>query len=60
VLLDCRDRRVEVKCRRDGFRKLYAWLAGADMLIVRSDRREPLLVIPLKLAATVAAKAERR
>ena len=24
------DRRVEVKCRGDGFRKLYKWLAGAD------------------------------
>ena len=34
------DRRVEVKCRGDGFRELYKWLAGADFLIVRADRRE--------------------
>jgi hypothetical protein len=30
---------VEVKCRANGFRKLYAWLDGCDLLIVRADRR---------------------
>ena len=54
------DRRVEVKCRGNGFRQLYEWLAGADFLIVRADRREPLVVLPLKLAAEIAAKAEGR
>jgi hypothetical protein len=53
------DRRVEVKCRGDGFRELYKWLDGADMLIVRADRRELLVVIPLRLAAEIAAMAER-
>ena len=53
------DRRVEVKCRRNGFRELYRWLDGADMLIVHADRRELLLVIPLELAAEIAAMAER-
>ena len=53
------DRRVEVKCRGNGFRELYKWLDGADMLILRADRRELLLVIPLKLAAEIAAVAER-
>jgi Holliday junction resolvase len=53
------DRRVEVKCRGDGFRELYKWLDGADLLIVRADRRELLVVIPLKLAAEIAAVAER-
>lgn len=52
------DRRVEVKCRGNGFRQLYAWLDGADFLIVRADRREPLAVLPLKLAAEIAAIAE--
>jgi hypothetical protein len=52
------DRRVEVKIRANGFQRLYDWLTGADMLIVRCDRREPLVVIPLKLAAEIAAKAE--
>ena len=54
------DRRVEVKCRGNGFNRLYDWLAGNDLLIVRADRREPLVVIPLRLAAEVAAVAERQ
>jgi hypothetical protein len=52
------DRRVEVKCRGNGFRRLYDWLGDADFLMVRSDRREPLVVLPLRLAAEVAAVAE--
>jgi hypothetical protein len=29
------------------------------MLVIKADRQEPLLVLPLKLAAHVAAVAER-
>jgi hypothetical protein len=54
------DRRVEVKVRANGFRELYGWLAGNDFLIVRSDRHEPLVVVPLRLAAEIAAVAEGR
>ena len=53
------DRRVEVKCRGNGFRQLYDWLEGHHFLIVRADRRELLVVIPLKLAAEIAMAAER-
>ena len=53
------DRRVEVKCRGDGFRELYKWLAGADFLIVRADRRELLIVAPLKFAVEVVTMAEQ-
>ena len=53
------DRRVEVKCRGSGFRQLYDWLEGRDFLIVRADRRELLVVIPLKLAAEIVMAAER-
>jgi len=53
------DRVVEVKCRADGFRELYRWLIGRDLLIVRADRSEPLVILPLKLAAEIAAKANR-
>jgi hypothetical protein len=52
------DRVAEVKCRADGFRELYKWLEERDLLIVRADRKEPLVVLPLKLAAEIAAKAE--
>ncbi len=51
------DRLIEVKCRADGFHELYRWLVDRDILIVRADRSEPLVVLPLKLAAEVAAKA---
>jgi Holliday junction resolvase len=54
------DRSVEVKVRGNGFVRLYDWLAGRDLLIVRADRREPLVVIPLKLAVEIATAAERR
>jgi Holliday junction resolvase len=53
------DRRVEVKCRRDGFRELYKWIAGADFLIVRADRRELLVVAALKFAVEVVTMAEQ-
>jgi hypothetical protein len=52
------DRVVEVKARANGFRELYGWLTDRDILIVRADRREPLVILPLKLAAEIAAKAE--
>jgi hypothetical protein len=51
------DRVVEVTCRADGFRELYRWLIDRDILIVRADRSEPLVILPLKLAAEIAAKA---
>ena len=53
------DRCVEVKVRADGFRELYRWLDKRDLLIVRADRSEPLVVIRLGLAAEIAAKAEK-
>jgi Holliday junction resolvase len=53
-------RTVEVKCRGDGFRQLYAWLSGRDLLVVKADHQEPLVVVPLKLAAEIAAAAEGR
>jgi|SRR5579863_1978899 len=53
------DRVVEVKCRADGFRELYRWLIDRDILIVRADRSEPLVVLPLKLAAEIASAADK-
>jgi Holliday junction resolvase len=55
-----RDLCAEVKCRATGFAQLYAWLDDRDLLVVRADRREPLVVIPLRLAADIAAVAERK
>ena len=52
------DRRIEVKSRGNGFKQLYEWLNGADFLIVRQDRAEPLVVIPFWLATEIAQAAE--
>jgi hypothetical protein len=53
------NRGVEVKRRADGFREIYKRLNGADVLVLRADRSEPLVVVPLKFAAAIAALAER-
>jgi hypothetical protein len=45
--------------RASGFRELYCWLAGNDALVVRADRREPLVVLPLRRALTVLLMAEK-
>ena len=49
-----RDLRVEVKARATGFRELYSWLTERDVLIVKADRQEPLVVLRLSLAAEIA------
>jgi Holliday junction resolvase len=54
------DRRVEVKVRGNGFVELYRWLERVDLLVVRADRREPLVVVPLRLAIEIASAAERK
>jgi hypothetical protein len=52
-----RDLCVEVKARAGGFRELYSWLAERDLLIVKADRQEPLVVLRLSLAAQIAKLA---
>jgi hypothetical protein len=49
-----RDLRIEVKARADGFRELYSWLTERDLLIVKADRQEPLVIVRLSLAAEIA------
>jgi hypothetical protein len=48
------DRAVEVKCRAAGFRELYGWLNDGDVLIVKADWHEPLVVLRMALAAEIA------
>lgn len=52
------DRRVEVKARADGFKTIYDWLDGVEFLILKSDRRECLMVMRLKDAAGFATILE--
>ena len=53
------DRCVEVKVRGTGFGQLYNWLEGRDLLVAKADRREPLVILPLRLAVEIAQAAER-
>ena len=52
-----RDLCLEVKARASGFRELYSWLTNRDVLIVKADRQEPLVVLRLSLAAEIAKVA---
>jgi Holliday junction resolvase-like predicted endonuclease len=52
--LSGRDLCVEVKARAGGFQGLYSWLSGRDLLIVKADRQEPLVILRLSLAAEIA------
>jgi hypothetical protein len=54
-----RDLLVEAKWHGNGFKQLYRWLAGRDLLIVKCDRAEPLVIVPLRLAVEVATAAEK-
>ena len=49
-----RDLCVEVKARADGFRELYCWLKQRDVLILKADRQEPLVVLLMSLAVEIA------
>jgi Holliday junction resolvase len=55
-----RDLVVEAKARANGFARLYSWLEDRDVLIVKADRRDAIVVLPLRLAAEIASAAERR
>jgi hypothetical protein len=53
------DWRLEAKCRASGFAQLYDWLGTENhALVVRADRREPLIVMPLRRAMDVLKRAE--
>ena len=54
-----RDLVVEAKARANGFARLYSWLEDRDVLIIKADRRDALVIMPLRLAADIANAAER-
>jgi Holliday junction resolvase len=55
--LSGRDLCVEVKARAGRFRHLYNWLDQGDILIVKADRQEALVVLRMSLAAEIARAA---
>ena len=50
---DDRMLRIECKARADGFSALYRWLDERDLLIVKADRQEPLVILRLSLARQI-------
>lgn len=58
VPLQGADRRLEVKCRADGFRELYGWLADNYALVIKADRKETLVVLRLRDGIEIAKHAE--
>ena len=38
---------LELKARQSGFKQLYGWLDGNDALVVKADRQEALVILPL-------------
>ena len=51
VVIELGDRELvgEVKRRRDGFKELYRWLEGRDLLFCRADRRGWVVVMPVEI-----------
>jgi hypothetical protein len=40
--------KAEVKGRADGFKSIYKWLEGVDILFIKADRKEWLVIKRLK------------
>jgi len=38
---------LELKARQNGFKQLYGWIDGNDALVIKADRQEALVVLPL-------------
>jgi hypothetical protein len=54
-----RSHRIECKHHANGFARLYKWLVGVDLLVVRADRHESLVVMPLSQFLELAKAAEK-
>ena len=50
--------RGEVKARARGFTQIYDWIGSHQFLVVKADHKEPLVVLPLKEAARIAARVK--
>jgi hypothetical protein len=47
--------KIQVKARRD-FRTVQQWLAGADLLLLKANRCDPLVVMPVHLFIQLARR----
>lgn len=49
---------IQNKHLADGFKMLYGWLVNHDVLIVKADRKPPLVVIPEPLFLSLIGEAD--
>lgn len=54
------DWRLECKARSRDFTRIYDWLEGADALVIKADRKRPLVVLDLRKALKVLSAIEER
>lgn len=45
IVLNNKTLTAEVKARANGFKQIYGWLGDKDLLIIKADRKEPLVVL---------------
>jgi len=52
--------RIESKVRGNGngFKQLYGWLTGNDALVVKADRQQALVVMPLRKFCELVGEVE--
>lgn len=50
--------RAQVKGEADGFRRLYRWLEGHDVLLLKADRKPWLAVLPASVLREILDKVE--
>ena len=51
---------IECKARARDFTRLYQWLDGADALVIKADRKRPLVVLDLRRALKILSAIEGR
>lgn len=50
---------LEAKHRANGFREAYQWLEDRNLLALKADRRDPLIVLPWALFRRLIRAAEK-
>jgi len=50
--------RIESKVRGNGFKRIYGWLDGNDALVVKADRQQALMVMPLRKFCELVGESE--
>ncbi len=52
--------KCEVKARKDGFKQIYNWIKENDFLIVKADRKSPLVIMDIDTFIKIMRKRLRK